>query len=259
MSEHDPELSQAYRQAGHPEPPPALDARILAEARQAVAPPRRRPAWFGWAVPLSTTAVLVLGISLLFQMQQQAPETLREVQSPLPTRPLASTELTPPATPPTTKLSKPATQPAALVPQSAPAASPPHAFSEREAAVADAVPEKAADTASVAAAPAPAMPQSSPARAAAQENRAEALSAMPAFSAGISRMKSAAPAAAKASQPEETPEQAVEAIRQLLRQGNIDAARSRLEALRKRHPEFPLPPDLEPARCCPLPAVTPFP
>jgi uncharacterized protein HemY len=91
------------------------------------------------------------------------------------------------------------------------------------------------------------MPQSSPARAAAQENRAEALSAMPAFSAGISRMKSAAPAAARASPPEETPEQAVEAIRLLLRQGNIDAARSRLEALRKRHPEFPLPPDLEPA------------
>ena len=119
--------------------------------------------------------------------------------------------------------------------------------------------ERAADTASVAAPPALAMPQSSPKRAAAQENRAEALSAMPVFSAGMSRMKSAAPAAAKASPPEETPEQAVEAIRQLLRQGNIDAARSRLEALRKRHPEFLLPPDLEPARCCPLPAATPAP
>ncbi len=261
MQEHDPELSQAYKAAAHPEPPPALDTRILAAARQAVMPPpRRRPAWFGWAVPLSSMAVLVLGISMLFRMQQEAPETLREVQSPLPTRPLASTELTPPAalapaTPPTTpptsppaaKLSKPATQPAAPAPQSVQAAPPPHAFPDRETAVADAVMEKAADTARVAAPPAPAMPQLSHARVTAQENRAEAQSSVPTFSAGMSRMKSAAPVAAKAATLEETPEQGVEAIRQLLRQGNIDAARTRLEALRKRHPEFPLPPDLESA------------
>lgn len=259
MQEHDPELSQAYKAAAHPEPPPALDARILAVARQAVTPqPRRRPAWFGWAVPLSSMAVLVLGISMLFRMQQEAPETLREEQSPLPARPLALTEVTPPAgsapttppaTPPTAKLSKPATQPAAPAPapQSVPTAPPRHAFPDREAAVADAVMEKAADKASVAAPPAPAMPQSSLARAAAQENRAEAQSPVPTFSAGMSRMKSAAPVAAKAATPEETPEQGVEAIRQLLRQGNIDAARTRLEALRKRHPEFPLPPDLESA------------
>jgi hypothetical protein len=261
MQEHDPELSHAYKAAAHPEPPPALDARILAAARQAVTPqPRRRPAWFGWAVPLSSMAVLVLGISMLFRMQQEAPETLREEQSPLPARPLALTEVTPPAgsapttppatpptSPPAAKLSKPATQPAAPAPQSVPAAPPRHAFPDREAAVADAVMEKAADAASVAAPPAPAMPLPSPARGAAQENRAEALSATPAFSAGMSRMKSAAPVAAKAATPEETPEQGVEAIRQLLRQGNIDAARTRLEALRKRHPEFPLPPDLESA------------
>jgi hypothetical protein len=159
MQEHDPELSHAYKAAAHPEPPPALDARILAAARQAVTPqPRRRPAWFGWAVPLSSMAVLVLGISMLFRMQQEAPETLREEQSPLPARPLALTEVTPPAgsapttppatpptSPPAAKLSKPATQPAAPAPQSVPAAPPRHAFPDREAAVADAVMEKAAD------------------------------------------------------------------------------------------------------------------
>jgi len=258
MQEHDPELSQAYKAAAHPEPPSALDARILTAARQAVTlQPRRRPAWFGWAVPLSSMAVLVLGISMLFRMQQEAPETLREAQSSLPERTLARKELTPPvasapANPPAAKLSKPATQPAAPAPQPVPTAPPPLAFPDRETAVADAVMEKAAETADVAAPPAPAiMPLPPPARGAAQENRAEALSATPAFSAGMSRMKSAAPVAAKAATPEETPEQGVEAIRQLLRQGNIDAARTRLEALRKRHPDFPLPPDLEPARCCP--------
>lgn len=32
MEERDPLLSQAYREAAHPEPSPALDARILAAA-----------------------------------------------------------------------------------------------------------------------------------------------------------------------------------------------------------------------------------
>jgi hypothetical protein len=265
MSEHDPELSQAYQAAAHPEPPPALDARILAAARQAVTPqPRRRPAWFGWAVPLSSMAVLVLGMSMLFRMQQEAPETLREVQSPLPAKPLDHPEMAPagaeaPAIPQAAKSSTPAPPPVAGAVRAAPAVPPSLASPDREAAVADVTMERAAETAVVATPPVPAMPTPSPARAAAQENRAEALSSVPAFSAGMSRMKSAAPAVAKASQPEETPEQWVEAIRQLLRQGNIDAARTRLAALRERHPDFPLPPDLEPSRCCPASVPSPAP
>lgn len=256
MTEHDPELSQAYRQATHPEPPPALDARILAAARQVVAPqPRRRSVWFGWAVPVSSLAVLVLGVSMLFRMQQDAPDTLREAQSPVPQSPvpaktLEQAELTAPnreKAPQAVSAHKPALPAASVTP----------APTKRYAEPADAAREMAANSASARLPAASAAPQPTHVRAAAQENRAESLSAAPAFSAGISRMQSAAPAAAKAAPPEETPEQWVETIRQLLRQGDIDAARTRLEALRKRHPDFPLPPDLEPAHCCPASVPTP--
>jgi resuscitation-promoting factor RpfA len=265
MPEHDPELSQAYQRAAQAEPPPALDARILDAARRAVTPqPRRRPAWFGWAVPLSSMAVLVLGISMLLRMQQEAPEALREVQSPLPARPpqltqVPSPQRETPVQPPAAGPGKPAAQSTGAAPRSAPAAVPLPASPEREAVGVDAEMEMAAESADVAAPPSPAMPRPSPAPEVAQENRAEARSSVPAFSAGISRLKSAAPAAAKAPPPEETPEQWVDSIRQLLRQGNIDAARTRLEAMRKRFPDFPLPPDLEPARCCPRGVPTPAP
>lgn len=260
MQEHDPELSQAYQAAAHPEPPPALDARILTAARQAVTPaPRRRPAWFGWAVPLSSMAVLVLGISMLFRMQQEAPESLREAQTPLPASQPERTDMSPPAH--QTPVSPQAARQRKQSLDSTSAAPPSLAPREREVPDADATMEMAAETASVATPPVPAMPTASSVRAAVQENRADAQPPVPAFSAGMSRMKSAAPVAAKAALPEESqeqsPEQWVAAIRQFLRQGNIDAARTRLEALRKRYPDFPLPPDLEPSRCCPESVPTP--
>ncbi len=272
MPELDPELSQAYRAAAHPEPSPALDARILAAACQAVSP-RRRPAWFGWAVPLSSTAVLVLGLSLLFRMQQDAPETLREAQSPLPqsTRPIERTEsissgtaatVAPSDALPVAKAARnttvlPAPQPHQPLPATLP-----------ERAQADVATEKSklAEIKSEADAAGLATPPASPAPAAAQANRAEALSAAPAFSQGMRRMKAAVPATQRSTEQSmpaataksaaavpDTPEHWVESIRLLLRQGNIDAARTRLEALRKRYPDFELPPDLDPARCCPLP------
>jgi hypothetical protein len=66
---------------------------------------------------------------------------------------------------------------------------------------------------------------------------------------GMSRMQVATPLM-------ESPEQWVESIRKMLREGQIEAARTRLQELRKRFPDFPLPPDLEPSRCCPLPATS---
>ncbi|MBK6744419.1 MAG: hypothetical protein IPG66_16225 [Hydrogenophilales bacterium] len=86
MEHRDPNLSQAYRDAPHPEPSSALDARILNAARQAVAKPavRRRPTWFAWAIPFSSVAVLVLGVTLLLDMQQRAPEVLESPTAPPP-------------------------------------------------------------------------------------------------------------------------------------------------------------------------------
>lgn len=72
----DSRLSQAYREATHPEPPTTLDDRIMEAARQSVLrPPRpRRSRWFAWALPLSSAAVLVLGITILLEVQRQAPQ-----------------------------------------------------------------------------------------------------------------------------------------------------------------------------------------
>ncbi len=282
MQPHDSLLSQAYREAVHPEPSPALDERILAAARQAVVPQRRRPAWFGWAVPLSTMAVLVLGIGLLFRMQLEAPETLREDMAPLPAlESNASRE----AGPGVSSAASPAPAPDAR------SAAPPARAKLEDMAdqtqtapiqrpaptVAAAAPESAANKAehaTVAGAPAAAevgaaiapMPEAPVAAAGANlakeyliraEREASAQtvhpSAAPLSAARLkqdnSRMQLAAPMA-------ESPEQWVESIRKLLREGQIEAARIRLQELRKRFPDFPLPPDLETSRCCPLPATS---
>ena len=90
MDERDPLLSQTYRAAEHPEPPAALDARILAAARQAVAAPRRRRPWFAWAVPMSTAAVLVVAVSLILKEYREAPETIVDRNPARATRPARS-------------------------------------------------------------------------------------------------------------------------------------------------------------------------
>ena len=299
MQPHDSLLSQAYREAAHPEPSPALDERILAAARQAVVPQRRRPAWFGWAVPLSTMAVLVLGIGLLFRMQLEAPETLREDMPPMPAlESNASPDASPPPapaarsaapavhaksearlqdqddrTPPAPRMATTPHGNAANKAKQAPAANAP-----MEAEVAAAIapmteampvpmpppkPSSDTDVAAVqapAAAPAPAVATGASlakesALRAGKESAAKTVSpsATPLSAARLkqdmSRMQLAAPMA-------ESPEQWVESIRKLLREGHIEAARIRLQELRKRYPEFPLPPDFELSRCCPLPATS---
>lgn len=72
VDERDPLISSAYREIGHPEPGPGLDARILAASRQAVAKPEhRRPGWLNWAVPVSSLAILVLALGVLLEAQRQ--------------------------------------------------------------------------------------------------------------------------------------------------------------------------------------------
>ena len=292
MQMHDSELSQAYREAQHPEPSQALDARILAAAQAAVAPQRRRPAWFGWAGPLSTTAVLVLGISLLFRMQLEAPETMREDMTPLPALEFDTNPDVSPATSssaaPAARSAAPAAQamaerkadrtPAAPKPRPAPtvvSAVPESAANEAEvasdaivpaaveerAAIAPMLPPRPSSVADGAAAPAPAAATGASLAKeytirAERETAAKSLnpSAAPASAArlkqGMSWMQAAPPLM-------EGPEQWVESIRKLLREGQIEAARKSLEDLQKRYPDFLLPLDLEPSRCCPLPAASP--
>ena len=73
----DAKLAALYRTAAREEPPPALDDAIRAAARRAVASrPQRASSSFirSWRVPLSIAAVMVLSVSLVTVMRDEAPE-----------------------------------------------------------------------------------------------------------------------------------------------------------------------------------------
>ena len=65
-------LGQAYRQLPQYEPPELLDQAILNSAHRAV---ENKPHWmqFGWLHGLTTTAVFVLALSLIFNQREQVP------------------------------------------------------------------------------------------------------------------------------------------------------------------------------------------
>ena len=68
----DDEVSRRYRELPREEPPPALDAAILAAAREA-RPETRGARLARWAGPLSIAAVLLLGIGISLRMQTGEP------------------------------------------------------------------------------------------------------------------------------------------------------------------------------------------
>jgi resuscitation-promoting factor RpfA len=76
-AERDASLTAIYRAAGQDVPPLALDSAILAAARREVGA-RPRPAGFtfgrSWHVPVSIAAVVVLSVSLVMLMREEAPE-----------------------------------------------------------------------------------------------------------------------------------------------------------------------------------------
>ena len=80
VSEIDPKLSRAYREASRDEPSAALDAAILAAARkQAEAKPRRRrSAWMRWMAPASAVATLALGVAIALLVEREQPATTEE-------------------------------------------------------------------------------------------------------------------------------------------------------------------------------------
>jgi len=76
-TEHDAKLAALYRAAALDEPPPALDDAIRAVARRAVASKPRiagLPFSRSWRVPLSIAAVVLLSVSLVTVMREEAPE-----------------------------------------------------------------------------------------------------------------------------------------------------------------------------------------
>lgn len=76
MAEHeDPELSERYRALGREEPPRALDAKILAEAR-ARAGLRR------WALPLSVAAIIIVSVTVTLEMQRERAQPENRIETP---------------------------------------------------------------------------------------------------------------------------------------------------------------------------------
>ncbi len=69
-----PELSERYRAGSREEPSARIDALIAEAARREVEPAPRRPS-NNWRVPASLAAVLVIGVSLVFMVQDNEPPT----------------------------------------------------------------------------------------------------------------------------------------------------------------------------------------
>ena len=85
-STRDPALSGLYRQAAPAEPPAALDAVILAAARQAVqpAPVRRTSWWKKWSTPLTVMATVVMAVMLTLTVDRQPKDLPAPASMPLP-------------------------------------------------------------------------------------------------------------------------------------------------------------------------------
>lgn len=241
MEARDPQLSQAYREAAHPEPSPALDASILDAARRAVAsPPRRhRPAWLAWALPLSSSAVLLLGLGLLFEMQRQAPEALAPPPAATPADPAERMEAMAEArgTTPAAKVDSvdraETAAGSAPRPDDLPAApDAPKPFPAGPGAPLEAAPMASRDGA---AALAEQPRQAAPAPGASPPLPAPALENAPAPDQSLAK-RQAAPLPV---------EQWVERIRRLLREGRQEDARHALAELRRTHPDFVPPEDLK--------------
>lgn len=91
-TERDAGLTAIYRAAAGEEPPRALDDAIRAAARRAVSSrPQRVSSPFirSWRVPLSIAAVMLLTVSLVMVMREEAPEAM---SPPGSVRPLGATD-----------------------------------------------------------------------------------------------------------------------------------------------------------------------
>lgn len=261
MDEQDPRIRQAYRQADHPEPPPALDARILAAARAAVERPRPgRAGWWRWALPVSTTAVLVLAMTLVLKVQREAPEQLSVDAAPALSKAPEAAPLPParaPSEPPAVAAARAPEKRAAPRRNAEPA---PMEQADMAPPAAQPVmpspPPMAPGAATVAPQPFPqAAPAPAEAATAMARPRAETKMAAPRPSAGAEIPEpNRAPAMGSAAVARESlstverPEQALDRIRRLLREGREDEAHRALAEFIRRHPDYTLPEDLRKLR-----------
>ncbi len=240
----DPALSRLYVQASRPEPPPALDAAILAAARAATTPqrPPHRPWWLRLQAPLALAATAILAIALTLSIDRTPPGEFGSPAS-VPGQAPPATERAAPASPDAGSASLPGT-PAAVAPARKEA--PPRAESKRG------MPAVAQDGA--APAPAPAATASSAPAAGAAKGLASptADAANENLAGGEHRKARAAPAAtptlqasreAAAPMALKPPETWLEEIRALRSQGKFAEADRALSEFRAAYPDYRLPED----------------
>lgn len=269
MDERDKPMDDApgvtYRSLPREEPPPALDAAILAAARGGV----ERPAGNRWAKPAAIAAVLVLSVGVTLRIAEERPDAQLQPAVPPPAASVAS----PPAEP----IDRPAPPLASSLPEKTPARQPKTQSGpvETHAAAARST-ESRAEMASSAAEPADrapraservAAPPSAPAASAPPADvfvpspRADGAQLAPAQispSAGASGApaalaeRSATRSAARPAVPAEAPEAWLKRIVELRAQGRDREADESLAEFRRRHPGYVIPPELlkaiEPAR-----------
>ena len=246
---HDAKLAALYRTVAREEPPPALDDAIRAAARRAVASRPQRvstPFIRSWRIPLSIAAVMVLTVSLVTVMREEAPEM---VLSPggLPgeadqTRagPAADTGESATAVPKTLLPHVERSDSVGLRPPAQTGSSGiglrdnrvapgPAAESRKDMAAAG---HRQTDVQSMSAPARRAQPEAFPGADGARDNKVEAPSASPAGSSM---------AEATQSRAELAPEKWLERIEELRRQGRFEEARTSLAEFRKRFPNHELP------------------
>jgi hypothetical protein len=266
----DDALGALYRGLPREEPPPALDAAVLAAARRSVAStPTRR-----WAAPAALAAVLVLSVGVTLRVAEERPDAQLQPavpppQAPVEAAPAEKVAEAPSVRIPDTSVSKdlPAqeAQPPARPRAAAPAAerrapTPPQATRAEDRAAARPpadppitfAPSPRADSAP----PPPAISPPDPAAQSAPSERpaarAEARPAAPAMSpaAGASdvRMqrlsKSASAESSLAPAAAQTPEAWLERIAQMRAQGRHKEADESFAEFRRQHPDYAIAPQM---------------
>ncbi|SRR5712692_6211264 len=227
--ERDAKVSGRYRELGAEEPPPQIDAAILAASRRAVelhpaplvAPTGRRR----WYFPMAAVAIIVLAVAVTIHIERQQPDP--ETPLPSPAAPIPPAVSVPPPQPEARKAEAPrsAQQARPARPKFAedPGATSKEAQSRRaerpveqpleasvqSAPVPSAAPSTSADTAGAAAKPVPA------ARVGAQGLREQP--------------------------PVDSRQVWLERIAELRRQGKDDEADKSLADFRKRYPDYRIP------------------
>jgi hypothetical protein len=229
--ERDSRVTGRYRGLGAEEPPLELDRKILSAAREAVAAPHAplvTPAGrHRWYYGLAAAAVLVLAVAVTVHVEQQQPDEAVPAYSP-----------SLPAAPKEERAAKQAVKPQAKAEASKPAFAP----DPKPRAQSPAPQTSASDRALAAAAPAPQEPAAQSGAAASRADAAPKPAARAeAAPEAAMRLQKRAFAEAARDALGISPEQTLQGIADLRRQGRDEEADRALAEFRKRYPDYKIP------------------